>query len=82
MPLVRYLYIFFRQWSIRPKFIYNFQTNRIEALHFEVLSVDADAQPAGEIRSQLANAGTPIGPYDALICRARACPPVSTPSLN
>lgn len=47
---------------------------RIEALQFEVISFDAeDAQHAGEIRAQLANAGTPIGPYDALIAgQARA----------
>jgi tRNA(fMet)-specific endonuclease VapC len=47
---------------------------RIEALQFEVISFDAeDAQHAGEIRAQLANVGTPIGPHDALIAgQARA----------
>jgi tRNA(fMet)-specific endonuclease VapC len=47
---------------------------RVEALQFEVVPFDAeDAQHAGEIRSQLAAAGTPIGPYDALIAgQARA----------
>ncbi|WP_454754390.1 PIN domain-containing protein [Cupriavidus necator] len=47
---------------------------RIEALQFEVVPFDAeDAQHAGEIRAQLAAAGTPIGPYDVLIAgQARA----------
>lgn len=47
---------------------------RIEALQFEVVEFDAeDAQHAGEIRAQLAAAGTPIGPYDVLIAgQARA----------
>jgi tRNA(fMet)-specific endonuclease VapC len=47
---------------------------RVEALQFEVVSFDAeDAQHAGEIRARLAAAGTPIGPYDALIAgQARA----------
>ncbi|CAG2161290.1 type II toxin-antitoxin system VapC family toxin [Cupriavidus numazuensis] len=41
---------------------------RIEALQFEVVPFDAeDAQHAGEIRAQLAAAGTPIGTYDVLI---------------
>lgn len=40
---------------------------RVEALQFEVVAFDAeDAQHAGEIRAQLAAAGTPIGPYDVL----------------
>jgi tRNA(fMet)-specific endonuclease VapC len=47
---------------------------RIDALQFEVLDFDLeDAQYAGEIRARLAVAGTPIGPYDALIAgQARA----------
>jgi tRNA(fMet)-specific endonuclease VapC len=47
---------------------------RVEALQFEIVPFDAeDAQHAGEIRAQLAAAGTPIGPYDALIAgQARA----------
>lgn len=47
---------------------------RIEALQFEVVAFDAeDAQHAGDIRAQLAAAGTPIGPYDVLIAgQARA----------
>ncbi|MFD1559124.1 type II toxin-antitoxin system VapC family toxin [Paraburkholderia silviterrae] len=47
---------------------------RVEALQFEVVAFDAeDAQHAGEIRARLAAAGTPIGPYDALIAgQARA----------
>jgi tRNA(fMet)-specific endonuclease VapC len=47
---------------------------RIEALQFEVVGFDAeDAQHAGEIRAQLAAAGTPIGPSDVLIAgQARA----------
>jgi tRNA(fMet)-specific endonuclease VapC len=41
---------------------------KIEALQFEVLAFDnEDAQCAGQIRALLASAGTPIGPYDALI---------------
>ncbi|QGZ60611.1 type II toxin-antitoxin system VapC family toxin [Paraburkholderia acidisoli] len=41
---------------------------RVAALQFELIPFDAeDAQHAGEIRAQLAAAGTPIGPYDALI---------------
>ncbi|MEX3983582.1 type II toxin-antitoxin system VapC family toxin [Paraburkholderia sp. EG287A] len=47
---------------------------RVEALQFEVVPFDTeDAQHAGELRAQLAAAGTPIGPYDALIAgQARA----------
>ncbi|WP_396330865.1 type II toxin-antitoxin system VapC family toxin [Burkholderia anthina] len=47
---------------------------RVAGLQFEVVSFDAeDAQHAGEIRAQLTAAGTPIGPYDALIAgQARA----------
>ncbi len=41
---------------------------RIEALQFEVVDFDhEDARRAGEIRAELAAAGTPIGPYDVLI---------------
>ena len=41
---------------------------RVEALRFEVLDFDReDARKAGEIRASLANAGTPVGPYDVLI---------------
>jgi tRNA(fMet)-specific endonuclease VapC len=37
-------------------------------LRFEVLDFDReDARKAGEIRASLANAGTPVGPYDVLI---------------
>lgn len=47
---------------------------RVEALQFEVVTFDVeDAQHAGEIRAYLTAAGTPIGPYDALIAgQARA----------
>ena len=47
---------------------------RVEALQFEIVPFDAeDAQHAGELSAQLAAAGTPIGPYDALIAgQARA----------
>ncbi|POR56095.1 tRNA(fMet)-specific endonuclease VapC [Paraburkholderia eburnea] len=47
---------------------------RVGALQFEIVSFDTeDAQHAGEIRAYLAAAGTPIGPYDALIAgQARA----------
>ncbi len=47
---------------------------RIDALRFEILPLEEDdAQHAGEIRALLANAGTPIGPYDVLIAgQARA----------
>lgn len=41
---------------------------RVAALQFEPIAFDAeDAQHAGDIRAQLATAGTPIGPDDALI---------------
>lgn len=41
---------------------------RVEALQFEVLDFDTeDARHAGEVRSQLALAGTSSGPCDALI---------------
>ena len=41
---------------------------RVEALQFEVLDFDTeDARHAGEVRAELALAGTPSGPYDALI---------------
>ncbi|AOR69703.1 pilus assembly protein [Burkholderia stabilis] len=47
---------------------------RVEALQLEVVTFDAeDAQHAGAIRAHLTAAGTPIGPYDALIAgQARA----------
>ena len=42
--------------------------NRLEGLRFERLDFDPeDARCAGEIRARLAQAGTPIGPYDLLI---------------
>jgi tRNA(fMet)-specific endonuclease VapC len=41
---------------------------RVEALPFEVVEFDyEDARQAGQIRADLATAGTPIGPYDVLI---------------
>lgn len=41
---------------------------RVDALQFEVLDFDReDARQAGELRAQLAAAGTPIGAYDVLI---------------
>jgi tRNA(fMet)-specific endonuclease VapC len=41
---------------------------RVEALQFEILDFDPeDARHAGELRAQLALAGTPVGPYDVLI---------------
>ncbi|MEI8393680.1 MAG: type II toxin-antitoxin system VapC family toxin [Rhodospirillaceae bacterium] len=41
---------------------------RIDALRFEILDFDGnDARHAGLVRAGLAAAGTPIGPYDALI---------------
>lgn len=41
---------------------------RVEALQFPVLEFDhEDARRAGMVRAQLADAGTPIGPYDVLI---------------
>lgn len=41
---------------------------RIDALQFEIIEFDReDARCAGEARAFLANAGTPIGPYDVLI---------------
>jgi len=41
---------------------------RVDALRFEVLEFDReDARQAGEIRADLAKAGTPIGSYDVLI---------------
>ncbi len=41
---------------------------RIESMRIAVLPFDTeDARQAGEIRSALARAGKPIGPYDALI---------------
>jgi tRNA(fMet)-specific endonuclease VapC len=40
----------------------------VEAQQFEILNFDPeDARCAGEVRAQLASAGTPIGPYDVLI---------------
>ncbi len=54
---------------------------RIEALRFEVVDFDReDSRCAGEIRAELARAGTVIGPYDALIAgqaQARALTLVS-----
>ncbi|THF65639.1 type II toxin-antitoxin system VapC family toxin [Pseudothauera nasutitermitis] len=41
---------------------------RVDGLRFEVLPFDhEDARCAGQIRAQLAKAGTPTGPYDTLI---------------
>lgn len=41
---------------------------RVDALQLEVVDFDReDARRAGELRAHLASAGTPIGPYDALI---------------
>ncbi len=41
---------------------------RVDDLQFEVLEFDReDARQAGEIRAELARAGTPIGSYDVLI---------------
>ena len=41
---------------------------RVDALQFEVLEFGKeDARQAGEIRANLAKAGTPIGSYDVLI---------------
>ena len=41
---------------------------RVEALQFEVMDfTPEDARRAAQIRSRLAAAGTPIGPYDVLI---------------
>lgn len=41
---------------------------RVAALRFEVLDFDReDAICAGKIRAQLAQVGTPIGPFDTLI---------------
>ena len=41
---------------------------RVEALQFEVVDFDCeDARHAGEVGARLALAGTPIGPFDALI---------------
>jgi tRNA(fMet)-specific endonuclease VapC len=49
---------------------------RLDALAFETLDPDReDARHAAEIRADLTAAGTPIGPYDALIAgqaKARA----------
>lgn len=41
---------------------------RLDALRFPILEFDGeDARRAGELRAALADAGTPIGPYDILI---------------
>lgn len=41
---------------------------RVDALQLELVDFDReDARRAGELRAHLASAGTPIGPYDALI---------------
>jgi len=55
--------------SKSPRFIAN-SHNLIQILNasFEVLDFDGrDARVAGEIRSELARRGTPIGPYDVMI---------------
>jgi tRNA(fMet)-specific endonuclease VapC len=47
---------------------YNLETLRLFLSDLEILDFDReDARVAGEIRSQLAVRGTPIGPYDILI---------------
>ncbi len=41
---------------------------RVEGLQFEIVGFDQDdSRQAGAVRATLAAAGTPIGPYDALI---------------
>lgn len=46
----------------------NLQTLRLLLHDFSVLAFDQeDARVSGEIRSELARIGTPIGPYDVLI---------------
>ncbi|QQR41155.1 type II toxin-antitoxin system VapC family toxin [Devosia rhizoryzae] len=47
---------------------YNLETLRLLLRDFCLLELDQnDARIAGEIRAELARAGTPIGPYDVLI---------------
>lgn len=50
------------------KVAFNLETLRLLFLDLPILDIDPeDARVAGEIRAELARAGTPIGPYDVLI---------------
>ncbi len=63
------------------KIAFNLETLRLLFADLVVLDLDReDARVAGEIRAELANEGTPIGPYDVLIAgqaKARAIPLVT-----
>jgi len=63
------------------KIAFNLETLRLLFADLVVLDLDReDARVAGEIRAELANQGTPIGPYDVLIAgqaKARAIPLVT-----
>nr|WP_111301463.1 type II toxin-antitoxin system VapC family toxin [Paracoccus saliphilus] len=50
------------------KVAFNLETLRLLFSDLPILDIDSeDARVAGEIRAELARAGTPIGPYDVLI---------------
>lgn len=50
------------------KVAFNLETLRLLFSDLPILDIDSeDAGVAGEIRAELARAGTPIGPYDVLI---------------
>ncbi|MCS5601784.1 MAG: type II toxin-antitoxin system VapC family toxin [Paracoccus sp.] len=50
------------------KVAFNLETLRLLFSDLPILDIDPeDARVAGEIRAELARAGTPIGPYDVLI---------------
>ncbi len=63
------------------KVAFNLETLRLLFADLVVLDLDReDSRVAGEIRAELANQGTPIGPYDVLIAgqaKARAIPLVT-----
>lgn len=63
------------------KIAFNLETLCLLFADLVVLDLDReDARVAGEIRAELANEGTPIGPYDVLIAgqaKARAIPLVT-----
>lgn len=63
------------------KVAFNLETLRLLFSDLFILDIDPeDARIAGEIRAELARAGTPIGPYDLLIAgqaKARGLPLVT-----
>lgn len=65
---------------------FNLETLRLAFTDLEIFNLDCeDARAAGEIRAELAQRGTPIGPYDVLIAgqaMARGLPLVTNNTIE